>query len=78
MENEFNYPTKAEMLMLIAKSQFHPFTKADWYAYSGCQSENPLICETEEYVIVIDGNTINMVIYGDECGGALYNLSEGC
>ena len=69
------YPDPASMLMLIAKSEFHPFTKADWYAWAGCESENPLICETENYAIVIDNNTINMLIYGDEYGGEIYKLN---
>ena len=77
MEREFSYPGKSELLALIAKSEFLPFTKCDWYAWSGCQSENPLICETEEYTIVIDGHIVNMLYSEDEYGGELYSLIEG-
>jgi hypothetical protein len=77
MENEFNYPSTAELMVLIAKSQFLPFTKADWYSFAGCESENPLICEAEEYTIIIDGNNVNMVYHEDEYGGEAYSLQEG-
>jgi len=77
METEFKYPNKAEMLALIGNSVFRPFNKADWYSFAGCESDNPLICESEEYVIVIDGELINMIYHGDEYGGEAYSLKEG-
>lgn len=77
MEKEFKYPSTAELMVLIAKSQFRPFTEGDWYAFAGCESENPLISEADHYCIVIDGNTVNVLYYGDEYGGALYSLNEG-
>ena len=77
MENEFNYPSTAELMVLIAKSEFRPFTQGDWYAFAGCESKNPFICETDEYCIVIDGNNVNMVYHEDMYGGELYSLQEG-
>jgi len=71
------YPTKAEMLILIAKSQFDSFTEADWWSFAGCETKDPLICQTEEYSIVIDGNNVNMVYHEDEYGGEAYSLHEG-
>ena len=29
-------------------------SKNDWYGYSGCKSNNPLICENENLTIIID------------------------
>lgn len=77
MEKEFAYPAKAQLLALIAQSTFRPFTKVDWYSFAGCESENPLIFESEEYSIVIDGSNINMVYHEDIYGGESYSLHEG-
>lgn len=71
------YPSKAEMLILIAQSTFDSFTEADWWSFAGCETKNPLICQTEEYSIVIDGNNVNMVYHEDEYGGEAYSLQEG-
>ena len=52
----------ADVLKLIAENTFRPFTKNDWYGFAGCETENPLICDTHpDYVIVIDGNVVSMV-----------------
>ena len=73
-----NYPNSAELLTLITKSKFRPFENCDYYAWAGADSNNnPLICETEEYTIIIDGHIINMVYHEDEYGGKLYSLIEG-
>lgn len=77
MDKEFAYPTKAELLALIAQSTFDSFTEADWYAFAGCETKNPLISQNEEYSIVIDGCNINMVYHEDMYGGAAYSLQEG-
>ncbi len=42
-------------LMLIAQTTFHPFTKADYQIFAGVESDNPMIGETDKYVIIIDG-----------------------
>lgn len=77
MEKEFKYPTTAQLMSIIARATFRPFTKLDWYSFSGCESANPLIFESDEYTIVIDGNNINMVYHEDEYGGMGYSLQEG-
>jgi hypothetical protein len=80
MEKDFTnlYPNKAELLTLLTKSNFRSFTECDYYAWAGASSNNnPLICETEEYSIVIDGNIINMLYHEDPYGGQLYSLTDG-
>jgi hypothetical protein len=76
-EKTFTYPNKAGMIALIANSVFRPFDAVDWYSFAGCESANPLICESEEYSIVIDGNNVNMVYHEDMYGGESYSLHEG-
>lgn len=73
------YPNSAELLVLIAKTKFRPFDKYDYMAFSGVESDNPLIAESEdlEYTIVIDGHIVNMLYHEDEYGGQLYSLIEG-
>lgn len=68
------YPNAAELLQIIAKTEFNPFDKGDWYAFAGCVTENPLIGYYEEFTIVIDGHQINMIHSEDEYGGELYDL----
>ena len=48
-------------LMLVATTEMKPFTKYDWMSFSGCESENPLIGETDEWVIIVDGNEIEIL-----------------
>ena len=43
-------------LTILAGVEFKPFDDMDWNMFSGCQTENPLIGETDSYIIVIDGN----------------------
>ena len=49
---------RSEALLLIAQTTFHPFTKADYQTYGGVESDNPMIGETEQYLIIIDGELI--------------------
>ncbi len=49
---------RSTALMLIAKTTFHPFTKADYQTYGGVESTNPMLGETENYLIIIDGNMV--------------------
>lgn len=43
-----------------------PFTKSDWYAYMGCESETPHICYlTEDIAVLVDGK-LATVQYDDE------------
>lgn len=76
MEKEFSYPTTAELMLIIAKTEFRPFNKMDWAAFAGCESENPMIAESGNWTIVIDGPMVNVVDWEDEYGGRLYSLTE--
>lgn len=49
---------RSEALRLIAQTTFHPFTKADYQTYGGVESTNPMLGETEQYLIIIDGDLI--------------------
>ena len=47
-----------EALKLVGETEFRPFTKSDWQAFSGCQTENPMIGENGNWAIIIDGEEI--------------------
>ena len=40
-----------------------PFTKQDWDAFSGCETDNPFIAELDEEcsVLVLDGNVLQLI-----------------
>jgi hypothetical protein len=61
-------------LLMVARTEFRPFTQGDWYAFSGCTSECPMIGENGNDIIIIDGDTIN--IY-DEEGEYCYMFNLG-
>ena len=65
-----------EALALIAKTQFSPFTEADWFAFAGCESDDPVIGYNGDFAIVVDGDTVNIIHAEDEYGGQLFCLSE--
>lgn len=71
-----NYPTQAEALIWIARTDFQPFSQGDWYAFAGCESDNPYIGCHNGYIIVIDGDKVNIVHENDEFGGKLYSFEE--
>lgn len=72
MAGPFEYPSATEVMVLIATTKFEPFTKGDWDAFMGCESETPYIGYNGEYTIVLDGDTVNLVKEFDEYGGELY------
>jgi hypothetical protein len=47
--------TEALVLRLAATHMFRSFDDADWNAYAGCSSKDPLICERDNFVMIIDG-----------------------
>jgi hypothetical protein len=65
-----------QALLLIARTEFVPFTQSDWDAFCGCESENPLIGYNGDYCLVLDGDTVNIIGSDDEYGGQLFNLNE--
>jgi len=77
-EHRTNY-SASEILRLIATAKFRPFDEADWDAFLGCESENPMIAEYEYNgrtgVIVLDGDRGDIVDLVDEFGGQMFSLS---
>ena len=53
--------TASQILALVARTEFRPFTKHDWQAFAGCNSDEPLIGENGDYTVVIDGETIEVL-----------------
>ena len=47
-----------EALLMVARSTFRPMADVDYYGYAGAESENPMIAESGDYVIIIDGEII--------------------
>jgi hypothetical protein len=73
---EMTQLTATELFALIAKTQFAPFTEADWDVFAGCQSETPFIGYNGDFTIVIDDETVNVIHAEDEFGGQLFCLRE--
>jgi len=48
------------VMNLIAQTEMKPFTEADYMAFGGCESDNPLIGENGDFLIIIDGNNIEV------------------
>ena len=73
--------TAAEVLLLIAKSEFHPFSDADMECFGGVESDdamigyNVVIDDDEiQYTIIIDGNRICLI---DSYGGESHHILGG-
>jgi|688.fasta_scaffold2305393_2 hypothetical protein len=76
MTASFTYPTMAQLMVSMAKTEFKPFTNADWDVFAGCETENPLIGFDGEFCLVIDGNNVNIIHPDDEFGGQLFELTQ--
>lgn len=51
---------KQKALKILAECEFKPFTQGDWYAFAGCESKFPLICDDrDDYVIIMDGGSFS-------------------
>lgn len=61
-------------LLMVAKTEFRPFTLGDWDAFSGCNSDNPMIGESGNNLIIIDGDEIHIQ---DDEGGYCYMFKLG-
>ncbi len=72
----FTYPTQTELFTVIAKTTFKPFNDLDWAAFAGCESADPLIGYSGGFIIVIDGDMVNIVHPEDEYGGQMYGLNQ--
>lgn len=66
----------AEAIKLLAKAKMKPFTKKDWYAFSDCESPDPMIGEVNDFTIVLDGDFLNILHSEDGYGGTLFKLVE--
>lgn len=67
--------TVSQALSMLAATAMRPFTKNDWYAFSGCEDPNPTIGEFQDYTLVQDGAALLVLQSGDEYGGQPFTLS---
>lgn len=51
----------AKAMRLLATANMRPFDKTDWEAFAGCESENPLIGEAEAFILIVDGNRLEVI-----------------
>lgn len=50
---------------------FRKFNRSDWEAYSGCESEDPLIAEfMDRYVLIVDNRRVELI------GSADFDVDE--
>ena len=49
---------KSEVLRLIASVKFREFDENDRMGFQGCESENPMIGENDDYLVILDGNVV--------------------
>lgn len=68
--------TAAQLMILIARTEFKPFNRADWDCFAGCESITPYIGYIGTYTIVLDGDVVNVIEEGDCYGGQLFKLSN--
>lgn len=64
----------AEALKMLATTAMRPFTKEDWYGFAGCETKDPMIGESGEFVIILDGNTLNIIHDEDDYGGEMFKM----
>ncbi len=55
--------TQADVLRLVATSPFRKFIKLDYECFAGVESDNPMISENDEFVLVLDGNVVSYFDY---------------
>jgi len=58
--------TEAFVLRLAATNMFRSFDDADWNAYAGCASKDPLICERGNFVMILDDSTLSYIDHEGE------------
>ena len=49
---------KSEVLRLIASIKFREFSENDRMSFQGCDSENPMIGENDDYLVILDGDVV--------------------
>ena len=60
---------------LLSNLTFRPFTQNDYYGFSGVSSPVPLIAETPEFLVIIDGDTAEL--YQFDIDGS-FDCSDVC
>ena len=58
--------TQSQVLRLVATSTFQSFDKYDFDSFAGVLSDNPMICNTDKFVLILDGSTISYINGDDE------------
>jgi hypothetical protein len=53
--------TLVEALGLIATLTFRPFDESDYYGFSGVESENPMLAENDEWLVILDGFNVEFI-----------------
>lgn len=55
-------PNSSNVLAMIARTKFSPFGETEWETFSGCESLDPLIGETDDgNLIIVDGEKISVI-----------------
>lgn len=66
----------ATALALLAQTEMKPFTKADWMSFAGAETENPLIGENGDFLLVLDGTILEIFEADNENGSYMFNLVD--
>lgn len=73
---EAYHMSATEAFRLMARAQFREFNKGDFYAYAGVETRNPMIADLDGYVLVLDGDVLNVIHELDSFGGQLFRLRD--
>ena len=68
MENNL---TAEKALFLVAMAKFERFTPSDYDAFGGVESDNPMLGEYNDWLIIIDGKRVD---FDDPETGASYTF----
>lgn len=44
-------------------AELRPFSKEDWRAFTGCESESPLIAHLRDFTLVVDGTYVEVYLH---------------
>ena len=65
---------------LLSSLNFRPFTKNDYYGFSGVESPVPMIAETDNICVIIDGNIAELYTFdidgSFDCADVCENIRE--
>lgn len=57
--------TAIDALKFMATLTFRPFDDSDWMGWAGCESAEPMIAETDDITVIIDGETVTFNSYNE-------------